>query len=92
VNTSCDGARMFASTRFEGIDFGCLGGTRWAHVGVDGGLRPCPYVPISYGNVYEEGLEKVWKKLSSFREAVKKMDVCPMQNTEFVNNLQTSSE
>jgi|Deesub1362A_J573_1020465.scaffolds.fasta_scaffold00052_154 MoaA/NifB/PqqE/SkfB family radical SAM enzyme len=78
---------MFASTRFEGIDFGCLGGTRWAHVGVDGGLRPCPYVPISYGNVYEEGFARVWKKLSAFRETVKEIDVCPMQNTEFVNNL-----
>lgn len=66
VNTSPDGPRMFASTVFEGIDFGCLAGRRWMHVGVNGEVRGCPYVPLSFGNVHEEPLEEIWKRIRAF--------------------------
>ena len=86
VNSTPGGPRMFASTRFEGGDFGCLAATRWGHVGVDGGLRPCPYIPVSFGNVFDEGLKHIWKRMS--REFKVEEPVCPMQSEEFRKSLQ----
>ena len=63
-NTTGDGTRVFASTHFEGVMLGCLAGRRWLHVGVDGRARPCPYIPLEYGNIIEEGVKKVWRRMS----------------------------
>ncbi len=65
VNTTPNGPRMFASTVFEGVDFGCLAGRRWLHVGVNGDVKPCPYIPLSFGDVCEEPLKTIWKRIRS---------------------------
>ncbi len=45
---------------------GCPGGTERIHITSYGDVITCPLVQISYGNVLEEPLEKIWKKMGSF--------------------------
>ncbi|HIH69848.1 radical SAM/SPASM domain-containing protein [Methermicoccus shengliensis] len=87
VNTSQEGPRMFASTVFEGVDFGCLAGRRWIHVGVDGEVRPCPYIPVSFGNVCEEPLRRIWRRMRgcSWHDGKKR---CLMHEPAFLQWLQ----
>jgi MoaA/NifB/PqqE/SkfB family radical SAM enzyme len=75
-NTNGNGTRVFASTHFEGKMMGCLAGRRWMHIGVDGRVRPCPYIPLDYGNVLEIGVKNVWSKMS--RNYRKRQMTCRM--------------
>ena len=64
VNASSkDGPRIFSNTIFEGEMFGSMAGRRWLHITTDGNVWPDPYIPLSYGNVNEEPLEKIWKRM-----------------------------
>ena len=53
INSTPEGPRLFANTYFEGQMLGCMAGRRWLHVGVDGGIRACPYLRESYANIHE---------------------------------------
>jgi len=64
ANTTGNGTRVFASTHFEGRMLGCMAGRRWLHVGVDGRARPCPYIPLEYGNVLDAGVKNVWRRMT----------------------------
>ena len=63
INSTSGGPRLFANTYFEGQMLGCMAGRRWLHVGVDGGIRACPYLQESYGNVHESSLKDAWKAM-----------------------------
>jgi len=64
VNASSKGGpRIFSNTIFEGEMFGSLAGRRWLHIATDGEVWPDPYIPLSYGNVNDEPLEKIWKRM-----------------------------
>jgi len=64
INASADdGPRIFSNTIFEGEMFGMIAGRRWAHITTDGEVWPDPYIPLSYGNIQEESLQKIWKKM-----------------------------
>src|SRR5256886_5674306 len=50
---------------------GCLAGTNYARVTPEGNLTPCPYMPLSAGNVREVSFVDLWKRsqeFHSFRE------------------------
>jgi MoaA/NifB/PqqE/SkfB family radical SAM enzyme len=63
INSIKGGPRIFANTYFEGRMLGCMAGQRWMHVCVEGSVKPCPYIPFSYGNVREESLKNIWKRI-----------------------------
>ncbi|WP_321420267.1 radical SAM protein [uncultured Methanomethylovorans sp.] len=63
INSTKGGPRIFANTYFEGRMVGCMAGQRWMHLCVEGSVKPCPYIPFSYGNVREESLKDIWKKI-----------------------------
>ncbi|MFH1460312.1 MAG: radical SAM protein [Candidatus Omnitrophota bacterium] len=46
-------------TRFQK---GCLAGISYACILPDGEVHPCPYIPISLGNVRKEGFKKIWQE------------------------------
>jgi len=63
--------RIFSSTIFEGEMFGAMAGRRWLHITTDGEVWPDPYVPLSYGNINDEPLSEIWKRMRkepAFRE------------------------
>ncbi len=50
---------------------GCLAGTNYARVTPEGNLTPCPYMPLSAGNVREISFVDLWERsevFDSFRE------------------------
>src|SRR2546430_17306134 len=54
---------------------GCLAGTNYARVTPEGNLTPCPYMPLSAGNVREVSFVDLWERSEvfvSFREPMLK--------------------
>ncbi|MCX8206530.1 MAG: radical SAM protein [Methanothrix sp.] len=79
MNASQDGPRVFASTYFEGEMLGCMAGRRWLHVGVDGGVRGCPYLSRVYGNVMDVPLSEIWKVMRRSGDFSGFRSECPAQ-------------
>lgn len=80
VNSTPGGPRLFASTYFEGQMLGCMAGRRWLHVGVDGGVRACPYLKRRYADVREVSLKDAWRILRSQEEFHGHLCGCPAQD------------
>lgn len=80
INSTPGGPRLFASTYFEGEMLGCMAGRRWLHVGVDGGIRACPYLAQSYANIREGSLKDAWKALRRSGEFEGFVSGCPAQS------------
>lgn len=80
INSTPGGPRIFASTYFEGQMMGCMAGRRWLHVGVDGGVRACPYLRESYGSVVESPLKDLWKAVRESGEFEGFVCSCPAQD------------
>ena len=79
INTTPGGPRIFANSYFVGEMLGCLAGRRWLHVGVDGNVRPCPYLPESYGNVLDSSLSDIWKNIRRSKKFNDFRSICPVQ-------------
>ena len=45
---------------------GCLAGTNYARVTPNGELTPCPYMPLSAGNIREKSFVDLWEKSDIF--------------------------
>src|SRR5439155_794097 len=45
---------------------GCLAGTNYARVTPNGELTPCPYMPLSAGNIREKSFVDLWEKSEIF--------------------------
>ncbi len=40
---------------------GCLAGTSYLRIAPEGDVTPCPYLPLTAGNIREESLKKIWE-------------------------------
>jgi MoaA/NifB/PqqE/SkfB family radical SAM enzyme len=45
--------------------FGCGAGTQHSYISADGHLYPCDFVPMSFGNVKKEGIQRLWKEMNT---------------------------
>ncbi len=84
INTTKSGPRIFSNTFFEGQMLGCLAGQRWVHVCVDGSVKPCPYLPFEYGNIENDSLKSIWKKIRSYPQFKGERHVCLMHDPNFM--------
>jgi MoaA/NifB/PqqE/SkfB family radical SAM enzyme len=85
MNSKPEGPRVTAFPYFLGPSlFGCFAGRRWMHVASDGEVMPCAYTPLSFGNICEEPLEAIWKRMGKHK-AYKKDNAayCMMRNPDF---------
>lgn len=83
-NRSLEGPKVSAFPYLLGPEmFGCFAGRRWIHVDASGDVLPCAYVPISFGNVKDESLNDIWKKMGRYRWLKGKSDRCMMKDEEF---------
>lgn len=84
INRQSDGPRVTAFPYFMGPDlFGCFAGRRWMHVTAAGDVLPCAYTPLSFGNVCEEPLGEIWKRIGKHPAYKGTADYCMMRNPEF---------
>jgi len=80
---SGDGPKVMSFSYFESPDrFGCMAGKRWIHITPSGDVIPCSYTPITFGNVREEGLKSVYKRIRA-HPAYKKNSKCLVQDKDF---------
>ncbi len=83
-NTATEGPRVTAFPYFMGPDqFGCFAGRRWMHVTAGGDVLPCAYTPLSFGNIREEELETIWKRMGKHEAYKGSADYCMMRNPQF---------
>jgi len=84
MNSKPEGPRITAFPYFMGPDlFGCFAGKRWMHVASDGEVMPCAYTPLSFGNICEESLEVIWKRMGKHNAYKKDTAYCMMRNPDF---------
>lgn len=85
INADPEGPRIFANSYFEGEMLGCMAGERWMHVCVDGEVKPCPYIPFSFGNVRNKSAKNIWKEMKVLTHPRKGTGFCVMQHPEYLN-------
>ncbi len=84
MNLKSEGPRITAFPYFMGPDlFGCFAGRRWVHVASDGEVMPCAYTPLSFGNICEEPLGAIWKRMGNHNAYKKDTSYCMMRNPVF---------
>jgi MoaA/NifB/PqqE/SkfB family radical SAM enzyme len=83
-NRKSEGPRVTALPYFMGPDqFGCFAGRRWMHVTPAGDVLPCAYTPLSFGNLVEEELNVIWKRMGQHDAYRKNADFCRMRDQRF---------
>lgn len=84
MNSRPEGPRVTALPYFMGPSlFGCFAGKRWMHVASDGEVMPCAYTPLSFGNICEDSLEAIWKRMGKHNAYRKDAAYCMMRNPDF---------
>lgn len=71
---------------------GCLAGHYQFHVTSRGEFRPCDFNPLSLGNIREESVPDLWKKLISHPAFGKHSHRCRMQDPSFRKKYLSSLE
>ena len=46
----------------------CLAGTNYCRITPEGDVTPCPYLPITVGNIREESFERIWNGAGVLKE------------------------
>jgi len=64
---------------------GCFAGRRWLHVTPQGDVLPCACIPIPYGNIKEESLKTIWKRIQ--RDPAYNARSCLMRDSGFRERL-----
>src|SRR3972149_518390 len=56
-------------TKAEGyMGGGCLSGSHYCRIAPDGEVTPCPYMPLSVGNVRDERFPEIWENAPVFKD------------------------
>ncbi|MDK2913042.1 MAG: hypothetical protein PWR29_1999 [Methanolobus sp.] len=84
INSTGKGPRIFANSYFEGKMLGCMAGQRWLHVCVDGSVKPCPYIPFSYGNITENSIKDIWDAIRRDKTFRGQRSTCLMQERQYL--------
>lgn len=60
---------------------GCFAGRRWLHVTPQGDVLPCACIPIPYGNVHDEPLKSIWRRIQ--KTGIYRSPYCLMRDENF---------
>ncbi len=64
ANKKEDYPRVIAGPFMDSENFmGCTAGFNRLHIDADGNVYPCDVLPFSYGNVKEESVKDIWKRM-----------------------------
>jgi len=69
----------------EGVmsGIGCLAGNIQCYASAYGDIAPCDFTPISFGNIRDQSLKKIWKSMINHPAYNHRSDFCRMQNPRF---------
>jgi len=62
---------------------GCLAANIQYYVSAYGEVAPCDFTPLSFGNIREEPLRAIWKRMVKHPAYRKRVQFCRMQNLAF---------
>jgi len=62
---------------------GCFAGNREMYISASGDVTPCDFTPLSFGNVREEPLSRIWRKMRAHPSYKNRSMGCKMQNPFF---------
>ena len=62
---------------------GCFAGCREIYVTASGDVTPCDFMPLSFGNVREEPLARIWQRIRAHPSFQRRTQACKMQNPLF---------
>jgi MoaA/NifB/PqqE/SkfB family radical SAM enzyme len=62
---------------------GCFGGFAQFYMTCYGDINPCDFNPITFGNVREEPLEMIWRRLATHPEYAPHRHACRMQSRRY---------
>ncbi len=75
-----EGPRVFAIPQVMRTT-GCMAGRKWLHITPEGNVLPCACIPIPYGNIHQDKVRDVWKKIRE--DPAYNAKYCLMRNPEF---------
>lgn len=78
--SNADGPRVFPIPQII-RKMGCFAGRKWLHVTPEGDVLPCACMPKPYGNIRNDKLATIWKKI--YKDSVFNSGPCLMRDTEF---------
>ncbi|HSG06007.1 MAG TPA: SPASM domain-containing protein, partial [Nitrospiria bacterium] len=56
-------------TKAQGYEAGgCLAGTHYSRITPEGDLTPCPFIPLSVGNLRQKPFDELWNQSSVFKD------------------------
>jgi MoaA/NifB/PqqE/SkfB family radical SAM enzyme len=62
---------------------GCFGGFAQFYMTCYGDVNPCDFNPVTFGNVLEEPLEAIWRRLVTHPEYAPHRNACRMQSARY---------
>jgi radical SAM protein with 4Fe4S-binding SPASM domain len=62
---------------------GCLAANLQYYVTAYGEVAPCDFAPLSFGNIREEPLKKIWRKMVTHPAYKHRTNICRMQDPQF---------
>jgi MoaA/NifB/PqqE/SkfB family radical SAM enzyme len=63
--------------------FGCFAGFYQLYVNAAGDVTPCDFTPITFGNVRQEPLAAIWKRMRESEDWGQRFRECRMQDPDF---------
>lgn len=85
ANKSSKYPRVMAFPYLESSEFlGCTGGFHHITIDAQGNVCPCPFTPLSFGNVFTEDISSIWSRLKKHFPTPR----CSCINSENVNYIQ----
>jgi len=63
--------------------FGCLAGNYQFHITALGDFTPCDFTPLTFGNVSDEPVEALWKRITKHPAYHRHSNKCRMQSLKF---------
>jgi len=78
------GIKIFTNSCVKGpMGVGCIAGNMWVHITAVGEVCACDYTPFSFGNVRNEPLKKIWRRIIRHPTYRAHTDLCRLQDPEF---------
>jgi MoaA/NifB/PqqE/SkfB family radical SAM enzyme len=62
---------------------GCVAGCIQYYISAYGDIAPCDFTPLSFGNMREESIRKIWKRMIAHPAYRHRSQFCRMQNPRF---------